>query len=95
MIIEIINVQRVVVGETEDDPPIGADGHGPKVFELALQGVQPETRQVHVSKRTCRIETREYVTQLHRVFGDDAPWIIVFVKALQPFVSNRPDHCSP
>ena len=95
MIIEIIDVHRVAVGKAEYDPPVGADRHGPKTSELALQCVQPETRQVHVLNCASRIETGKDVTQFHGVFGADPARIVLFVKAFQPPVPNRPDHPSP
>ena len=95
MVIEIINIQRVVVGKAEDDPPVGPDRHGPKAYERALQRMQLKTWQVHVRNRASRIETRKDVTQLPCVFGEDPARIVLFVKAFQPLVPNRPDHSTP
>ena len=95
MVIEIINIQRVVAGKAEDDPPVGPDRHGLKALVFALQRMQPKTWQVHVRNRTGGIKTRQYVTQLHHLFADDAARIVFFVKAFQPLVPNRPDHCLP
>ena len=64
----------------------------PKALQFALQGMQPEPRQIHIRNRTGRIEPRENVTQLFRVFGVHAARVVFFVKAFQSLVAYRPDH---
>src|SRR5450759_3407107 len=47
VIIDIINVLRISV-KTEHHPPVGTNGHGVKTCQLALEGMQPEPRQIHM-----------------------------------------------
>ena len=48
MVIDIINVLGVALDETENDPPVSPNGHGPKTLHLAFELVQPKTRHVHM-----------------------------------------------
>ena len=57
--------------------------------------MQPEAWEVHISNTTSRIEARENVTQLIRVFPNNATRIVFFVKAFQSIVADRPDHLVP
>jgi hypothetical protein len=50
--------------------------------------MQTETWNIHVTDNSASIESREYVTQLHYVFGNHATRVIVFMQAFQPFVAN-------
>src|SRR5271157_1242009 len=52
VVIEIINVQHVAFAKAENHPPVGADRPRPKAFQLALERMQPEPRQVHIRCRT-------------------------------------------
>jgi hypothetical protein len=65
VIIDKINVLRVAIRKTEDHPPIGANRHCPKAFEITLKRVQSKARQVHIRDRTGSVKTRENVTQLY------------------------------
>ena len=56
--------------------------------------MQPETRHVDIRNRTGSIQPCENVTQFHHVFAHHAARVIVFVKAFQPLVAERPDHSS-
>lgn len=42
--------------------------------------MQPEARHIHVGNRTGSIETRENVTQLFRVIGNDPARVVVFMQ---------------
>jgi hypothetical protein len=68
MVIDIINIERLALGEAENHTPVGTNRYRPKAFQLALERMQPEARQVHISDRTCSIKARENVPQLFGVF---------------------------
>jgi hypothetical protein len=51
--------------------------------------MQPETWHIHIGRCAGRVETRENITQLNDVFSGHAARVVVFVKALQPFVADR------
>jgi len=61
VVIDIIDIPHIAAGKTENYPPVGANSHGPKAFELTLERMQPETGHVHVRNRTGSIEPRENV----------------------------------
>ena len=69
MVIDIINVQYIAVGKAENNPPVGANRHGPKTFLPAIERMQSKPRHVHIRNRTGGIEAHQDVTQLFCVFG--------------------------
>ena len=56
MIVDEVNIKSFAVREPKDDPPVRAHGERPKAFEVALQGMQPEGRQIEVADTLRRIE---------------------------------------
>jgi len=81
--------------QAENHPPVCANGHGPKTFHLAFERMQPEAWHIHVGHRAGCIESRENVSQFNNVFSNDAARVVVFVKALQPFVADRANQSAP
>jgi hypothetical protein len=53
--------------------------------------MQTETRHVHVSGSPGGIEPRRNVAQFDDVLENNASWIVVFIKASQSPVTDRPD----
>jgi len=49
-------ISKTKNGKTENDPPVGAHGDGPKAFAFTLQRMQPEGWLVHVLDPARRIE---------------------------------------
>ena len=84
MVVEIVNVQRIMVNKTEDHPPIGPHRHCPKAFQLALERMQPETGQVHVRHRRGSFKTRQDVAQLICVVRNYSARVVVLVKRFSP-----------
>ncbi len=95
MVIDIVNVQSIPFDKAEYHPPVRANGNRPKAFQPPLEGMQPETRQVHIRSRTDSIETRENVTQFFHVFADHASRVVFFVETFQSFVADRADQFPP
>lgn len=92
MVIDVINIQRVAFGEAENHAPIGPNRDRPKAFELAFERMQTEAGQIQVSGRSGGIKSHENITQLRSMFPDHAARVVVLVKTLQSFVTDRPDH---
>src|SRR6266852_1261269 len=42
VVIDIINVPRIMASKAKDHPPVGANSHRPKTFQIALERMQPE-----------------------------------------------------
>jgi hypothetical protein len=95
MVIDVVNLQSIPFDKAEYHSPVRANGNGPKAFQLPLEGMQPEPRQVHIRSRTGSIETRENVTQFFRVLADHASRVVVFVETFQSFVADRADQFPP
>jgi len=89
VVVQIINVECITVGEAKNHPPVCANRHGPTTFPLTFERMQPETWHIHIGRCAGRVETRENITQLNDVFSGHAARVVVFVKALQPFVADR------
>ena len=53
MVIDIINVEHIGVSEAENHSPVGANGHGPKPFQLSLERMQPKGRVALASERVA------------------------------------------
>jgi hypothetical protein len=54
--------------------------------------MQPEARQIHVRWTASGIKPGQYIPQFAGVLRSHAANAVVLIKALQPFVTNRPDH---
>lgn len=80
MVIDIVNVHSIPFDKAEYHSPVRANGDRPKAFQLPLEGMQPEPRQVHIRRDTSSIEARKNVTQLFCVFADHASRVVVFVE---------------
>ena len=78
MVVEIVDVERVVVLEAEDDAPDGAHRHGPEAGEVSLERVKPEAREVHVVWAAGRVEPGEDVAHGVAVLGSDPPFLAAF-----------------
>jgi hypothetical protein len=95
VVIQIVNVKRVGVGQAKYHPPICANRYRPKSFELTFERMQPKAGHIHIGHTPGRVEPRENIAQLNDVFGNNAAWVVAFMKALQSSVTYRPDHPAP
>jgi len=95
MVVQIIDVEYVTVGKAECHSPVCADRHRPEPFHFALEGMQPEAGQIHISCSVGCVEAHENITQLNDVFSWHSARVGVFVKAFQSSVADRPDHSLP
>jgi hypothetical protein len=57
--------------------------------------MQAEAWYIHIGYHACRVKPREIIAQLINVLSNHAPPIVLFVKAFQPFVTDRPDRSIP
>src|SRR5216684_3384788 len=95
VVVHIVNVECAAVCKMENHSPVRSNGHGVKTLQLALERMQPETRQVHICDGLRRVEPGENIAQLHHMLGQHAARVVVFVKAFQSLVADRPDHSKP
>lgn len=94
MIISVIHILNIAVRKTKCDSPVGADSHGPKSYQVTLQRMQAESRQVHILGSNGHIQTGQDIPQLVCMFSYNTARIILFVQPLQPFMAYRADHKS-
>jgi hypothetical protein len=66
-----------------------------KPFMSPLSGCNLKTRQIHIHDVLRSVEPRQDIAQLTFVFGFDGARVVVFVKARQPLMANRPDQLKP
>lgn len=48
MVVDQVDIHGISALETEDDPQIPRDSHGPKAVEIAAQPMQPQPGSIHV-----------------------------------------------
>lgn len=94
MIIEIVDIERVAFRKAEDDSPVCPDGHGPKAFELAFERMEPETGKVHIRDDSRSVEPHQNIAQFLGVLARDTALVVIFIKAFEALVADRPDHAS-
>jgi hypothetical protein len=87
VVIHVIDIKGVMVGKAENDAPVRTNDYCPKAFLPTFEGMQPETRHVHIGDGRNSVETRENVAEFVTVFGYDATRVVVFVKALQSLMA--------
>ena len=95
VVVDIIDIRRVMIRKTKDHPPVGANGDRPKAFQPTFKGVQVETGHIHVAHKTSRVEPCQNIAQLVGVFRIDAALVVRFVATFQTFVPDRSNHCRP
>ena len=72
MIIAIINVDHVAAREPEYHSPVRADRYRPKAFQIALERMQPKSRQVHITRRLRGLQPGKDISQFRHVLRNDA-----------------------
>src|ERR1700735_2167026 len=81
VVIDIINVLRITI-KAKDHPPVSANCNGPEAFHLALELVQPKTRQLHMSNIGGGMKRRQNVLQLLDVFRAYAARVAVLKRGV-------------
>ena len=67
MVIDKVDICRVLALELEHDPQITRHGHRPLSFALALQGMQPESGQIHITGLLADVQEGQNLLQLPRM----------------------------
>src|SRR3990172_2494360 len=49
VVINQIDIPHVSVSKTKDDAPVRPNGHAPEAFQVALERMQSESREFHIS----------------------------------------------
>ena len=93
MVIDQINVASAAFFKAEDHAPVRPDCHAPEASQATLEGVEPETGEIHVFRLSGTVENGEDILDLLNVIGMDALRFAVLEKPLQPLVPEAPNHC--
>lgn len=83
MIVDEVNIKSFAVREPKDDPPVRAHGERPKAFEVALQGMQPEGRQIEVADTLRRIEQGQNLPDFPHMLCVEPSGVVILVKLSQ------------
>ena len=94
MVVDQVDVMGMAGIEAENDTPISSDSHSPKPGQIALERMQPEPRQVHLSDLIGLIETRENALNLVNLIRPELAPIALLVQSPQSTVPEAPDHDS-
>jgi len=92
MIVDQINVAGAAFFKAEHHPPVRPDSHAPEAFQSALEGVEPETGEIHVFRLSSTVEDRKDILDLLNVIGMDALGFAVLKEPPQPLVPETPNH---
>ena len=93
VVIDIINVLCAAV-EAEDNPPVGANGDGPKALHFAFERMQAESRQVHMGNGGGGLKRGQNISQFADVFRVYAARIVVLEEPFESLVADRAYHLS-
>ena len=94
VVIDIIDVLRSVI-KTKNHPPVSAYCNGPKAFHLALERMQPETRQIHMGNVGSGLKSRKNIPELIDMFRIYTARVVLFEKAFQPLMTDCLYHSVP
>ena len=72
--------------ERKSNTPIAADPNRPDVGTVALQPVQPQSRQTHVLRRDCYVQPAQDQSQPRSVRGLNAGLVVVQIEPTQSFM---------
>jgi hypothetical protein len=92
VVILVINDISVLLYERESQAPVTAHPHRPGSFPRSLERVKHKTGQIHVLRRRRGLQLSEYQAQALGVLRLDSGLGASFEKALQPLVSETPNH---
>ena len=91
MIVEIIYVERITVSERKITRQLARTVTAQKPFISPLRGCSRKPG-IHVGDGSRRIQTNENIAEPVGVLARNAAMVVVFVKAFEAFVADRPDH---
>jgi hypothetical protein len=92
MVVGQINVACAAFFKAKDHAPVRPDGHAPEASQTALEGVEPETGEIHVFRLSGTVENSEDILDPLNVIGMDTFRFVVLKKPLQPLVPEAPNH---
>jgi len=92
MVVDQINVPGAVFFKTEDHAPVRPYRHAPEAFQAALEGVKPETGEIHIFGLSSTVEDSKDILDLFNVIGMDTFGFSVLKKLPQPLVPEAPNH---
>ncbi len=89
MVIDQVHISHVSIIKPEDHTPVGPDRHGPGAFQVSLQRVQPESRQVKVARLRRAIKKGQNILDFIKMFRRDPAPIALFEEALQAAMAEN------
>ena len=92
MVIDQIHIPDIPSIEAEDDTPVAGHSHCPRTREIAPQRMEPETRQVHISRLSCFIKTGKNTLDLGDQQRRNPLTISLLEQALKAPVAEAKDH---
>ena len=93
MVVGEVYVEHIPILDTKSDPPVTADRHGPKAFQLALQGMQPIAGEIQIRRYGGSIQNGQHVFNSISQRRAD-PACIAFPQSFQASMPEAPDHNS-
>ena len=92
VVVNKLNVQGVAVLESENNPPVRADGHCPVPLEIAFERMQAIPWEVKSLGRRHGVKNGEdSFNRLHKIGADSAP-VALIVEPFQASMLKAPNH---
>jgi hypothetical protein len=92
MVVDQINVAGAAFFKAEDHASVRPDSYAPEALQSALEGVEPETGEIHVFRLSGTVEDGKDIIDLLDMIGMDAFGFAVLKKPPQPLVPEAPNH---
>lgn len=84
MVIDQIDVGCMAALDAEHNPPVRPHCDRPEALQVAFERMQPETRQIHVVRRSGTVQDEKDVPDLIQEVGADALPLTALEKPFQP-----------
>jgi hypothetical protein len=92
VVVRQINIESVAIFKAKNNPPVGAHDNRPKALEVTDEGMQAQSRKVHVFDPLRRIQKAENIFDPLNVFRAYTFSITVVEEALKILVTKAHDH---
>jgi len=88
MVIDVVDVDREPIRESEGYPPISGYRDGVVSLQFALQRMEPEPRQIHIVRTLASIKHRQNISELLEMLRRDPSCRSTIVEGLSPRCLN-------
>ena len=92
MVVYQIHVESVAALEAKDHAPVGTHYHAPRTFQIALQWMEPKTREIHVARPAGSVQNGKNIPQLFNLISTHSLSLVVGKQSLQSLMPEGLNH---